>query len=300
VEKELGKSFSITASYVGSFGRNLASGVDNNYPVFSSTATTANVNARRPYLPGTIGAATVLSSIFSSDYHGLQLSAERRGAHFSGKAYYTFGKALEDVDYQGGGLPAVQNSNRLELERARTSADRTHNFTMSAVWRADYFKGSKSLAHTLLSGWTLSTIITLQSGTPLTISSGVDRNLDGVTTDRPDVTGDPKLDGGRPREELIEQWFNTTVFALPALGADGTAGRSIVVGPGYKNVDLGIYRDIGLAGRSVLQLRMEATNVLNFVNLNNPGTGLNAPATFGKIRTARDMRRIQLGARLSF
>ena len=27
---------------------------------------------------------------------------------------------------------------------------------------------------------------------------------------------------------------------------------------------------------------------------------LNAPATFGKIRTARDMRRIQLGARLSF
>ena len=45
---------------------------------------------------------------------------------------------------------------------------------------------------------------------------------------------------------------------------------------------------------------MEATNVFNFVNLTNPGTGLNAPATFGKIRTARDMRRIQLGARFSF
>jgi hypothetical protein len=51
MERELGKSFSVTASYVGSFGRNLASGVDNNYPVFSSTATTANVNARRPYCP---------------------------------------------------------------------------------------------------------------------------------------------------------------------------------------------------------------------------------------------------------
>ena len=73
-----------------------------------------------------------------------------------------------------------------------------------------------------------------------------------------------------------------------------------MVGPGYKNVDLGIFRDIGLAGRSVLQLRFEATNVLNFVNLMNPGLSLNAPATFGKIRTARDMRRIQLGARLSF
>ena len=52
----------------------------------------------------------------------------------------------------------------------------------------------------------------------------------------------------------------------------------------------------------MLQLRVEATNVLNIVNLLNPavGTSLNAPATFGKIRTARDMRRIQLGARLSF
>ena len=45
---------------------------------------------------------------------------------------------------------------------------------------------------------------------------------------------------------------------------------------------------------------LEATNVFNFVNLVNPGTNLYAPATFGKIRAARDMRRIQLGTRLSF
>jgi hypothetical protein len=300
VEKELLRNLSVSASYVGALGRNLPASIDRNYPVFGPGATTANVNARRPYQPGVIGSARVLESTFASDYHALQLSAERRGTHFSGKAYYTFGKALEDVDYQGGGLPAVQNSNRIELERGRTSADRTHSFVLSGIWRVDYFKNSGGTAKALLSGWTVSTIVTLQSGTPLTITSGVDRNLDGVTTDRPDVIADPKLDSGRPREELIEQWFNTAAFAQPALGADGTAGRSIVVGPGYKNVDLGIYRDIGLAGRSVLQLRLEATNVLNFVNLMNPGLSLNAPATFGKIRTARDMRRIQLGARFSF
>src|SRR6185436_16246008 len=70
--------------------------------------------------------------------------------------------------------------------------------------------------------------------------------------------------------------------------------------PGYRNVDLGLFRDIGLGNRFLLQLRAEATNAFNIVNLSNPGTGLNAPATFGKIRSARDMRRIQLGARLSF
>ena len=84
------------------------------------------------------------------------------------------------------------------------------------------------------------------------------------------------------------------------MGADGTAGRNIVEGPGYRNVDLGLYRDVHFHGATVLQVRAEATNVFNFVNLNNPGLGLNAPATFGKIRSARDMRRIQLGARLSF
>ncbi|HUG52377.1 MAG TPA: hypothetical protein VMR21_02195, partial [Vicinamibacteria bacterium] len=61
-----------------------------------------------------------------------------------------------------------------------------------------------------------------------------------------------------------------------------------------------LFRDIRLAGRAMLQLRAEATNVFNIVNLNNPGTNFNAAATFGTIRTARDMRRIQLGARFSF
>jgi hypothetical protein len=300
VEKEILRNFSMSASYVAALGRKLPASIDRNYPVFRAGATTANVNARRPYQPGTLGAARVLESIFTSDYHGLQLSAERRGARFSAKAYYSFGKALEDVDYQGGGLPAVQNSNRIELERARTSADRTHTFVFSGIWKIDYLEQAKPVVRALLNDWTISAIVTLQSGAPLTISSGQDRNFDGLTNDRADIVGDPKLDSGRPREQLIEQWFNTAAFAQPAIGNDGTAGRSIVVGPGYRNVDLGLFRDIRLAGRTVLQLRAEATNAFNFVNLQNPGLGLNAPATFGKIRTARDMRRIQLGARVSF
>ena len=41
-------------------------------------------------------------------------------------------------------------------------------------------------------------------------------------------------------------------------------------------------------------------NVFNMVNFSNPGTTLNAPATFGKIRSAKNMRQIQLGGRVSF
>jgi hypothetical protein len=299
VQRELLRNYSVSASYVGALGRNLAASIDRNYPVITATATAANVNARRPYQPGTIGSARVLESIFASDYHGLQLSAEKRGAHFSSKLYYTFSKAIEDLDFQGGALPGIQNSNRPELERARTTFDRTHVFVASAIWKLDYVKDA-GVRKALLNDWTLSAIVTLQTGQPLTVTSGLDRNLDGLTTDRPDLIGDPRLDSGRPREELIEGWFNVAAFAQPTIGTDGSAGRNIVVGPGYRNVDMGLFRDLRFGGDLMLQLRAEATNVFNVVNLNNPGLALNAPATFGKIRTARDMRRIQLGARLSF
>ena len=300
VQKEIGRNYSISASYVGAFERHLAAPVDNNYPVLTSTATTANVNGRRPYQPGVIGAANVLSSIFSGDYNGIQLSAERRGARLSGKAYYSFGRAYEDVDFQGGGLPTVQNATQLAAERGRTSADRRHSFVFSGVWKIDYLKDSKSALSKLAQDWTLSAIITLQTGTPLTITAGSDRNFDGLTNDRANLVGDPALGHGRPEGELIEGWFNTTAFALPATGTNGTAGRNIVDGPGYRNVDLGLFRDISLKGSSVIQLRAEATNVFNIVNLSNPGTNIAAPATFGKIRSAGNLRRIQLGARLSF
>jgi hypothetical protein len=300
VEKELGKSFSVTASYVGSFGRHLASGVDNNYPVFSSTATTANVNTRRPYLPGTIGAATVLSSIFGSDYNGLQVSAERRGSRLTGKAYYSFGRGYEDVDFQGGGLPGVQNATNLAAERGRNSNDRTHSFVLSGIFKIDYLRNSPSFLSVFARDWTVSAIATFQSGLPLTIAAGTDRNFDGLTNDRADLVGNPELDHGRPIEELIEGWFNTAAFAVPAVGTDGNSGRNIIDGPGYRNVDLGIFRDIPLKGRSMFQFRLEATNVFNIINLNNPGLSLAAPATFGKIRSAKNMRQIQLGFRVSF
>ncbi len=299
LEKELGRRFSVSASYVGTFARHLAAGVDNNYPVFTATATAANVNTRRPYLPGTIAAANVLSSIFGSDYNGLQLSAERRGTRFSGKAYYSFGRGYEDVDFQGGGLPGVQNATRLGDERARNSGDRTHSFVLTGVYKTEFNGGSAALRR-LANDWTVSTVITLQTGTPMTIAAGQDRNLDGLTNDRADITGNAELDSSRSRDELIEAWFNVAAFANPALGTNGSSGRNIIDGPGYHNVDLGIFRDIRLSGRTMFQFRIETTNVFNIVNLMNPGLSLAAPATFGKIRSARDMRRIQLGGRISF
>ena len=109
------------------------------------------------------------------------------------------------------------------------------------------------------------------------------------------------LDSGRPRDELIEDWFD--VERLRAAGdrrRRHAPAATSSTGPATATSTSACSGTSALGGRFLLQLRAEATNAFNIVNLSNPGTGLNAPATFGKIRSARDMRRIQLGARLSF
>jgi hypothetical protein len=306
VQREVLPSVSVTAAYVGALGRKYPLSPDVNYPVFDPGATAGNVNARRPIQPGTLGRINLIQSIMGTDYHGLQITGERRGSRLTAKAYYTFGKAMEDASLgestvQGSGATnPAQNSNDLAAERARTSTDRRHNFVASAIWNLDYYEGSNRILGALLNDWTISTIVTLRSGTGLTITAGTDRNLDGINNDRANVDGDWSLDRDRPRGEVIEQWFDTSVFSVPAAGSDGTSRRNLVDAPGIKNVDIGVFRDIRLRGRSALQLRFEATNALNMVNLGNPGTSLNAAATFGRIRTAREMREIQVGVRFSF
>ena len=241
-----------------------------------------------------------------TDYNGLQISGEKRGSRLTIKGGYSFGKAMEDgslgestVQGSGATNPA-QNSNNLAAERARTSTDRRHNFGASVIWNIDYYNGGNRILSGLLNDWMLSTIISARSGTGLTISAGTDRNLDGINNDRANLSGDWALDPNRPRGEAIEQWFDTTKFTPAATGQDGNSSRNLVEGPGLKNVDIGLFRDIKLRGRAALQLRFEATNALNLVNLGNPGLSVNAPTTFGKIRSAREMREIQLGVRFSF
>jgi hypothetical protein len=106
---------------------------------------------------------------------------------------------------------------------------------------------------------------------------------------------------------VVAKWFDTAAFVQPAMGQDGTAGRNIVDRPGLKNVDLGLFRDFKLKETVSLQFRCEMTNAFNLVNLSGPpllpNSGPNVTLSsggFGTITTAADMRRVQLGLRLSF
>ena len=192
IEKEIFRSFSTSASYVGALGRKLPGEHRPELPGLR-TGGDHGQRQRAAAVPARRHRRRRACSNRSSTATTTPCSSAPSGAAraFRPRRITRSARRMEDVDYQGGGLPAVQNSNRIDLERGRTSADRTHSFTFSGVWKIDYLENSSAVAKALLNDWTVSTIVTLQSGTPLTITSGQDRNFDGLTNDRADIIGDP-------------------------------------------------------------------------------------------------------------
>jgi hypothetical protein len=112
--------------------------------------------------------------------------------------------------------------------------------------------------------------------------------------DRPDLVGDPSLDDPSP-----ERWFDTAAFSMPPFGSFGSAGRNIVDGPGYANVNFAAMKYIRLGGRARIQARIEVFNLFNRTNFNLPDPFLGSP-TFGQVLSAQSPRRVQLGLKALF
>ena len=154
----------------------------------------------------------------------------------------------------------------------------------------------------ILSGWETAGIITVQSGRPFTVAllseidnSGTGRSILGFgANDRPNLVGNAELSN-----PTTGQWFNTSAFAFAAPGTFGNAGRNILDGPGFQNVNVSLMKNTGLGERVNLQFRAEAFNLFNHPNFNLPDNFLGSP-TFGRITSARDPRHIQFGLKLLF
>jgi hypothetical protein len=206
-----------------------------------------------------------------------------RGLAFS--ASYSVSKAIDDASDPGAtthetNLP--QDVRNMGAERALASFDHRHRFT-------------GNFTYALPGAWQVSGIVTLQSGAPFSVVLGTDRaNIGSGPAQRPDVSGDPNGLADR----TAAQWFDTSVFSLPTPFTFGNAGRNNVLAPGYADVDVGIHKEIALAG-TILSLRGEVFNLLNRVNFDVPNRIAFTP-NFGRIFSAQPARQMQVGARVTF
>ncbi|HEY2153071.1 MAG TPA: carboxypeptidase regulatory-like domain-containing protein [Vicinamibacterales bacterium] len=306
VERQVGRSLSVGATYVGSFNRDLPFARDVNYPVLTSTASSAGANilARRPN--PAFGAVLLIDSDQTSAYNGLQVTIASRPWHnLSFNGFYTLSKTMSSAQLQNNTTQGLaQNYSNLSEEYGRADTDQRHVFNLSMNWAIDYYRGGNAVVRHVVNGWNISPIIQLRSGLPFTVTNGVvDANLDGNTNDRAQLIGDPAI-----AKPSANQWFNTAAFTqnkvVTGVATDGNSPRNLLDGPAYHNVDLAIARDFRLSTGVKATFRVDATNVFNIVSLGQPGAVVPAAgttsATFGVIRTANPMRRLQLGVRLTF
>jgi hypothetical protein len=301
IQRQLANGFSLSAGYVGTLSHHLAFSPDINYPIFTKTATSSNYDSRRPIDPGVLSNINLMESNGTASYNSLQISAKKslsRGLSFT--SFYTFSKSLSSADMTGQSTNGgAQDFNNLALDHGRSNFDQRHNFVAAIIWNLRYYNGANPLLKNLLNGWTLSPIVTLSSGLPFTVTSGKDNNFDGNNNDRANVVGNPLLDPNRSRAAVTAEWFNPAAFVQNPIGTDGTSARNLLDGPGYKDIDLGIFRDFTFHERVKLQARAEFTNFFNLVSLNAPNS-TQSSAGFGQITSARDMRQLQFGLRLTF
>jgi hypothetical protein len=321
VQQQITPSTVVSLAYVGALSRALVFALDQNAPVFNTanpaSNTTTNVNARRPI--NTLGSINEYGNSANgiargtSNYNAMQLSFSKRMSQgVSFKGFYAWTKTIASNGFDSSTY-TVEDTELPTLDKGPSNNDTRNQFVAAIVWKPNYFGHFKAL-NAVLGGWTISPIINLASGTPFTITTGTDNNVNGTSSDRANQIGNP-YDASishSTRAKTAYRWFDPASFcsysvAKPSAcmgtgpaGSDGTSQRNGYYGPGSHNVDLALLKDIQLHEGMKLQIRGESSNVFNFVNLNNPNGAINISGTTNQITSAGGMRQIQVGARFIF
>jgi hypothetical protein len=160
----------------------------------------------------------------------------------------------------------------------------------------------------VVGGWQLSTIWTLRSGLPVNVSlasSGTDPNT-GLTYSflnrnggvlRPNLIGDPNAHSDAANDRL--HFLDPAAYSLQTVNTAGNAPRNSAWGPGSFTIDLSLVKRFRLADSKYADIRVEAFNLLNRTNFQNPN-GTWGSSSFGAITNAYDKRVMQIAVRVGF
>jgi hypothetical protein len=291
VQRELTQTMSLEVAYVGNRGGN----------VFAGDGPAININQasilgfpgvprnqRRPYFNefGWTQDVDYFCNCATNAYDALQTKLTKRFSDgYSMQVNYTLQKAEQDSgEYFQTPLPPAAGLFDTALNRGPADWDRTHSLVFSIVAELPvgrgrtYLTDASPLMNLLVGGWQVNTNTFIQSGLPFNVTyrnSGADRD---TGPNRPDLIGNP--DGPQTRD----QWFNAapigdpnSAFGRPAPGTFGNLPRNELRGPGYWRVDASLFKHFEFADTRTIEVRIEAVNLFNHVNLGNPDSEVGVP-----------------------
>jgi len=295
VQKTLPFKTAVTLSYVGSKASDLV--VDNslnNVPPGLYT----DLQAAKPY--PIFGGIDLYENTGRNHYNSGQLLIERR---FSQGLSFTLAYAFSKNISEAGGDSVYATPTPFApagYNRGRAAYDHTHILSSNVVWEIPVGRGQRlgssmnPVANAVIGGWELSGIYLFSSGDPLSFSAPGGALGNGWGT-RANLVGDPSISS--PNAGL---WFNPNAFSTPGPYLFGNSGIGILDGPGSHVVNLGLMKKFPLVGeKRYLQLRWEAFNAFNHVNLGDPNTNIGQSST-GQIFSAGPARVMQIALKLVF
>jgi hypothetical protein len=313
IQRELPGNLLFEIGYLGSESHHLESLRAVNEALPGSTP----VLQRTPFAEW--GRIQLVDASANGTYNGLAAKLTKRFS--SGLTYlasYTWSKSIDDasgIRVHNGDTLFPQNSYCLTCERGLSIFNTASRFVTSVLYDIPIGRGlqynvSNRILDAFVGGWQIGSIITYQSGFPLTISANArDTSNIGAGFDRPNAVAgvDPVLSRG---QQTTDRFFNTAAFAPQDFGTFGNVGRDTMVGPRIFDVDASLIKFFKFTESKMLQFRWEMFNALNHPNWGDPNTNFfsgrnqdgsysaNGFGSIGGTRTA--MRQMQFGLKLIF
>jgi hypothetical protein len=300
LQRQIGTNQSVSLAYVGTHGAHLVRNYNANQQLFNAATSV-------PGLQLDLGSIQVQDTRGKSDYHALQAQYERRftnGLQMTGA--FTWSKTLDDscgnADAGGGCAPQLYTD--FGLERALSTQDVNYVMSASALYELPFGRGKKFGSDVprwmdyLIGGWQLNAIYALQGGTPFSVT--VSGNPSSTRADR---VGKISVHPGN-----VNNYVDAGAFAAPAKNtagiyvAPGTAGRDIVRGPGFSNMDFALFKNFPITERVKGQFRVQAYNLTNTPHFANPADTNLSDGHIGLINNVltNSWRQIELGLRVTF
>ena len=229
-----------------------------------------------------------------ADYNALQARLQRRmSGGLSYTVAYTLSKAEGDfLDHLSVGGGAVGNfpgsAYAMEKDYGLLAFDVPHRLVTSFIYELP------SIAR----GWSVNGILTLSSGRPFTVTTTDQAGTGPGRISRANCLGDPVPDGFN---QTIDSWMDPAAFAPTTARTYGNCANNTVRGPGFKSMNLSLFRSFSFGAQRRAEFRVETFNLFNWVNYGFPAANISNLGTFGRITSSiGDQREIQLAVKFYF
>jgi len=260
LEQSLGKSQSLSFTYVGAVGRKLLRVTDlvNPNPNFQFVAVSDN-SAR-------------------SDYNALQVKYERRLSRgLQALASYTFSHSIDiaSTDAFANYLNTPSLAANPNVDRGNSDFDIRHSFTAGVTYALPSPEWNR-FAHATLGGWSVDAFVLARSAPPVDVVGAINFAAGVALASRPNVNP------GVPLELYGSQYaggkiFNQAAFTPAPPGQQGDFGRNVLRGFGATQADVAFQRQFPLTERLNLRFRAEFFNIFNHPNFGPPNNSLTDP-----------------------